>query len=230
MSEKLLFSLAKPVVTGYSNMMLELNINHTTPHMKGAKIVSPNHPSISDPFLVMLAFRERMRILIAEEVFKVKPFGPILRGMGHIEVIPGHGAEAIERACRALEAGESVMIFPEGKITPPGKGFLPPRTGAARLALLTGAPVIPVGVHLQTDLLINVPTKAGEKLVDALWYFRGPYNITVGKPVTYVGDVEDRELVKRISNDIMKRIALLARQSARRMGDLRNLPALPSLA
>lgn len=230
MSERLLYNLAKPVVTGYTNMMLDLNIHHSNPVFKGAKIVAPNHPSVSDPFLVMLAFRERMRILIAEEVFKVKPFGPILRGMGHIEVVPGRGSEAVERACRALAAGESVMIFPEGKVTPPGGGLLPPRTGAARLALLSGAPVIPVGVHLQHKMLSAVPTKAGDKDVEALWYLHGPYTITVGRPITYSGEVEDRDLVKRISNDIMKRIAILAQQSARRMGDLGNIPALPSLA
>jgi 1-acyl-sn-glycerol-3-phosphate acyltransferase len=229
MAENLLVGLAKPLVTGYTNMMLDLNINRTTPFFKGPKIITPNHPSVSDPFLVLLAFRERVRILIAEEVFKVKPFGTILRAMGHIEVIPGRGSEAIERACRALDAGESVMIFPEGKVTPPGGGFLPPRTGAVRLALRTGAPIVPVGVHLQHDLLANVLTRAGDKQVNALWYYRGPYNISIGKPITFTGDAEDRDLVRRLTNDIMRRIALLARQSARRMGDMGNIPALPSL-
>ncbi len=86
--------------------------------------------------------------MIDDRLFKVPVFGACLRRMGHVPVVPGEGHTAVEAAQALLKAGRTVAIFPEGAISPLDGGFHQPRTGAARLALSTGVPVIPVGVYL----------------------------------------------------------------------------------
>jgi len=55
---------------------------------------------------------------------------------------------ALDAARQLLEAGGSVALVPEGRLSPRRGGFRAPRTGAARLAILTGVPIVPIGIHL----------------------------------------------------------------------------------
>jgi putative phosphoserine phosphatase / 1-acylglycerol-3-phosphate O-acyltransferase len=76
--------------------------------------------------------------------------GQITRALGGISVDRGSGSDQpLRDAQRALEAGELVVILPQGTI-PRGKAFFDPvlraKTGTARLAALTGAPVVPIGL------------------------------------------------------------------------------------
>jgi len=227
MLDKMLYWFTRPTITAYSKVMLDLDIDQNASLPAGPKILAANHPSVSDPFLVILAARQQVSILIAEEVFKVKPFGTYLSRSGHIPVIPGRGQEAIDRALRLLEKGKTVLIFPEGQISPRGGGFHAPRTGVARLALASGAPVIPIGLHLEEQQITPLMSRAGSEDVVGYWYFKGPYSITVGHPMSFQGDVEDRELVRGVSRKVMDRIIMLARQSERRMRGISHIPALP---
>jgi 1-acyl-sn-glycerol-3-phosphate acyltransferase len=111
--------------------------------------------------------------------------------------------------------GNSILIFPEGHCSPPD-GMLPARSGTARLALETGAPIIPVGIHLDSSRIKNlVSTVEGEEM-DGPWYFHGPYHITIGDPLYLEGSVEEHEHVNIQSGRIMYHIKVLADQSARR--------------
>ncbi len=91
-----------------------------------------------------------MRFLGKKEVFDAPIVGQIAKAMGGIRVERGTGSdEPLAEAALALEAGELVAMMPEGTI-PRGPAFFDPvlkgRWGAARLAAMTGAPVIPVGL------------------------------------------------------------------------------------
>ena len=120
-----------------------------------------------------------------------------------------------------------MVIFIEGHISPLEGGFLPPRSGAARLALSSGFPVVPVGIFLHRERCHNIRSSiSGGIPAEARWYLHGPYAITVGKPTQFEGDVEDREHVRRISETIMERIQHLAFESERRMHS-RNLASSP---
>ena len=100
---------------------------------------------------VALAKRGRpVRFLGKKEVFDAPVVGQVARAMGGIRVERGTGSdEPLAEAAAALEAGELVALMPEGTI-PRGQAFFDPvlkgRWGAARLAAMTGAPVIPVGL------------------------------------------------------------------------------------
>ena len=85
-----------------------------------------------------------------KEVVDAPVVGHLVRAMGQIRVDrEGAAAGALREAERALDAGELVAIMPQGTI-PRDDAFLDPvlhgKTGAARLAAATGAPVIPMGV------------------------------------------------------------------------------------
>lgn len=78
-----------------------------------------------------------------------------------------------------------MVVFPEGDVSPRQGGFHRPRTGAARLALLTGVPVVPVGIYLWRKY--NCPIEmdiAGTRCVSYVC-LRGKYALTVGEPVRY---------------------------------------------
>ncbi|GBC86363.1 1-acyl-sn-glycerol-3-phosphate acyltransferase [bacterium HR12] len=116
----------------------------------GPAIVVGNHLSYLDPlahgYFVVRAGR-RPRFLAKVELFENPVLGRILRGMGQIPVRRGTGDQRpLEEATAAIERGEVVVIYPEGTSTAGGPDFSPGRgkTGAVRLALATGAPVVPV--------------------------------------------------------------------------------------
>lgn len=119
----------------------------------GPAIVCANHRSYLDPIAVGAATSRRgraVRFLGKKEVFDAPVVGDLAAALGGIRVERGTGSdEPLEAAAAALEAGEVVAIMPQGTI-PRGRAFFDPvlhgRWGAARLAAMTGAPVIPVGL------------------------------------------------------------------------------------
>ena len=216
-SDKVFYWLGRPVVEMYARSMLKMDVVQHAPLPDGPKIISANHPSTTDPFLILTLASEQVTILISETLFKVPLFGRYLRQAGHVPVVPGDGRAAFEKARQLLEAGRTVAVFPEGAISPLAGGFHRPRTGAARLSLHTGAPVIPVGIHLQRERIQLIETMVDGKPEVGTWYLRGPYAMTVGDPMRFTGDVDDRAYVRSASERIMQHIAHLAHQSARRM-------------
>ncbi len=112
-----------------------------------------NHRSYFDPMAVGLALARSgrtARFLGKKEVFDAPVIGPLARAFGGIRVDRGTGSdEPLKEAGAALAAGELVAIMPQGTI-PRGRAFFDPllkgRWGAARLAQMTAAPVIPLGL------------------------------------------------------------------------------------
>jgi putative phosphoserine phosphatase/1-acylglycerol-3-phosphate O-acyltransferase len=92
-----------------------------------------------------------VRFLGKKEVFDAPVVGQAARAMGGIRVDRGTGSagDSLSLATRALRAGEMVAVMPQGTI-PRGEEFFDPvlkgKTGAARLAAATRAPVIPIGM------------------------------------------------------------------------------------
>jgi 1-acyl-sn-glycerol-3-phosphate acyltransferase len=198
-------------------MMFEMDVLWEEPLPAGPKIIAPNHPSTTDPFLIAGLVAEPTSILIDDRLFKVPVFGRYLHLTGHVPVVNGNGREAFEVAKRLLVAGRSIAIFPEGTVSPLEGGLHRPRTGAARLALSAGVPIIPVGIHLRRERIQVVESRYSGISATGRWYLRGPYAMTVGRPMVLVGDVEDRAYVRTVSERIIRRIAHLAQRSAERM-------------
>jgi len=122
----------------------------------GPIIVVGNHTSYADGVLLALACRRlgrSLRLLATSGVFGVPLLGRLLRRLGFIPVARGTAAagDSLDAAAAALERGEAVGLFPEGRITrDPDHWPERSKTGAVRLALRTGAPIVPVataGAH-----------------------------------------------------------------------------------
>lgn len=212
--KKVLFWFLLPVVWIYANFVLGWHVTWNGKLPKGPKILVANHPSTFDPFVVALLARSPTRILIKGHIFHTPLFGFYLRHAGHIPVVAGQGSEAFQTAKQLLEAGHSIMLFPEGQLSPQEGGFQETRTGAARLAMISGAPVIPIGIHLNRKRLKAMPSKIDGYESTVLFAHGGPYSLTVGQPMRFSGNLEDREQVVTVAETIMRRIIALSRQSA----------------
>ncbi|HSL73142.1 MAG TPA: HAD-IB family hydrolase [Ilumatobacteraceae bacterium] len=147
--QELLLQFARPGLYPYARFDID-GVDHL-PDV-GPSIVCANHRSYFDVAAMALTFAKRgrpARFLGKKEVFDAPIVGPVAAAMGGIRVDRGTGSdEPLAAAAHALAGGEMVTMMPEGTI-PRGPAFFRKpvgRWGAARLAALSGAPVIPVGV------------------------------------------------------------------------------------
>jgi putative phosphoserine phosphatase/1-acylglycerol-3-phosphate O-acyltransferase len=119
----------------------------------GPAIIVANHRSYFDTAAIGLTVMKSgrpLRFLGKKEVFDAPVVGQLARALGGIRVDRGSGSdEPLRAAAEALEAGDMVALMPQGTI-PRGESFFEPtlkgRPGAARLAAMTKAPVIPIGL------------------------------------------------------------------------------------
>ncbi len=113
---------------------------------RGPVIFASNHLSDFDPPLIGSAARYPLCYLAKRDLWNIDWLGKLLSFMGCIPVDPGSPDRGALKACRAmLDAGESVVIFPEGRISPTSElqALLP---GTVSLALGAGVPIVPIGI------------------------------------------------------------------------------------
>jgi 1-acyl-sn-glycerol-3-phosphate acyltransferase len=165
----------------------------------GGFVLSPNHLSNIDPWPIgipLLPHRE-LRFMAKAELFR-SPLWPILKWGGAFKVERGTGDEqAIETAIRLARAGEVVAIFPEGTRRKKGlvKKYEPrAHTGAARVALAAGVPLIPAAIA-GTNRLLRL----------------GPFRVAYGPPVELddLREVEPRQAARVATERLMAEIGKL---------------------
>lgn len=146
--------LLRPRVAGRSNIP-----------RRGAVILASNHLSFVDPVILPLVIRRRVRFLAASNYFAGRGFGAWARrrfllatGMLPIDRSGGSASEASLRTGAAvLERGAMLGVYPEGSRSRDGR-LHRGRTGIARLALTSGAIVVPVAM-IGTDEVIPVDSR-----------------------------------------------------------------------
>lgn len=146
----------------------------------GGAVIAINHTSYFDfTFADLPAFRQglgrKVRFMAKQEVFDNAIAGPLMRGMRHIPVDRANGAAAFEHACRLLEAGELVGVYPEGTIS---RSFeiKELKSGAARMAIAAGVPIVP---HIVWGAN-RIWTKGHPR---KLWRPKVPITVAVGEPI-----------------------------------------------
>lgn len=121
----------------------------------GGVLVIGNHLSVCDPPVAALATPRPVWFLARRYLFAVPVFGRFIELMRAYPVDPEAGQlRALNHAVRVLRSGEVLVIYPEGRCSPAGRlqSF---RAGAALIAWLSGAPVVPLAVT-GTERLIPV--------------------------------------------------------------------------
>ena len=174
----------------------------------GPAIFCPNHTSVLDSFFLPLALSRRITYVGKAEYlddWKTRKLFPAL-GMIPIDRKGGNASErALDAATGLIEAGEYFGIYPEGTRSRTGQLFRG-HTGPARLALRTGAPLIPVGIRGSRDVM--PPDAKFPNL------FR-PVSITFGRPISvtrYAGRSDDHMVLREITDELMFEIRSLSGQ------------------
>ncbi len=161
----------------------------------GAVIIAANHLSAADEVFTPVAARRQVAYFAKAEYFT----GPGLRGrfvartfreFGHVPVDradPRAAAETIGTGVELLAQGKALGIYPEGTRSPDGRLYKF-RTGVARLALRSGAPVVPVGLVGTADVLT---------VGDRRWH-RRPVEVHFGPPLDFSGRAEEERSARAL--------------------------------
>ncbi|GAA4467537.1 lysophospholipid acyltransferase family protein [Phytohabitans houttuyneae] len=179
----------------------------------GPLILAANHISPIDPAVLMAACRARgvaPRFLADAAVFRLRSVGWLVRRTGHVPVARGTATvtDALGDAAAAVEAGAVVLVYPEGRIGL-DPGFWPEKgkTGTARLALLSGAVVIPVAQWGTHELVpYSAPKGAVRGLLRAMRH-RPTVHVRFGAPLRVTGTA--REATEQIMAAITATLAPL---------------------
>jgi 1-acyl-sn-glycerol-3-phosphate acyltransferase len=187
-----------PAIRAFSNVYFKLSVkgDENVP-MKGPLVFCSNHSSFLDPIVVSSAITFHQLHWIGK--FEHFVDDPIVKSIFSMwSAIPLHRGQsdqaAMQKAIDHLNAGHCIGIFPEGTRSLDGNiGKL--HNGAAKLAVTTGATIIPIGMIGMIKAL-----KKGEMLPKSV-----PVSIEFGKPIytqELKGQQEDWELVKSITSKI----------------------------
>lgn len=193
----------RPWVEGLENIPAE-----------GAAILASNHLSFSDSFFLPAILDRKVTFIAKAEYFttpglKGRMTAAFFKGVGQLPVdrsgARGAGEAAIKSGIDVIERGELFGIYPEGTRSPDGRLYRGKPGGLARVALATGAPVIPVAM-IDTEK-IQPPGKVMPKLMRP--------GIRIGKPLDfsrYNGMEHDRFVLRAVTDEVMYEIMKLSGQ------------------
>lgn len=177
----------KPVITGAERVPAT-----------GPVILAANHESFADEFFIPIAARRQVFYFAKAEYFTAPglrgtAMAAFFRGMGQVPVERGDmrsAAAVIDIGVEVLSQAKALGIFPEGTRSPDGKLYKF-RTGVARLALRSGAPVVPVGLVGTRDVLPP----------DSRRWHRRPVEIHFGTPMQF-GQLAVQERNARVLREV----------------------------
>ncbi|MCU1659168.1 MAG: 1-acylglycerol-3-phosphate O-acyltransferase [Pseudonocardiales bacterium] len=181
----------RPEVTGFANVP-----------RTGPVIIAGNHISFADELFTPLAARRRVVYFAKAEYFTTpgvrgRAMAAFFRSMGHVPVERGDtrsAASVIDVGVEVLREGGALGIYPEGTRSPDGQLYRF-RTGIARVAMRTGAPVIPVGL---------IGTREVQPPGSHRWH-RAPVGVHFGAPLCF-GDRAGEERSSRVLREITETI------------------------
>ncbi|MFI5528085.1 lysophospholipid acyltransferase family protein [Kitasatospora sp. NPDC051853] len=181
----------------------------------GPAIIASNHLSFSDSFFLPALMKRRVTFIAKAEYFntpglKGKLTAAFFKGVGQLPVdrsgVRGAGEAAIRSAIAVIESGELFGVYPEGTRSPDGKLYRGKVGGLARVALATGAPVIPVAM---------IDTEKVQPPGQVVPNFGIRPGIRIGRPLDfsrYHGMENDRFILRSVTDEVMYEIMRLSGQ------------------
>jgi 1-acyl-sn-glycerol-3-phosphate acyltransferase len=145
-----------------------------------ATILVSNHARVSDPIIIGLLFGPG-HSLIQGESFFLPVVGRVLARSGQIPLTTGQPVEALGLAAECLQRGRPFLIYPEGRLSHGGE-LLRGKTGAARLAFRSGAPIQPLAVHVPETYVRTFRGRAYNRETIGRWQIGGSAFVAVGPP------------------------------------------------
>ncbi|MEK6648196.1 MAG: lysophospholipid acyltransferase family protein [Actinomycetota bacterium] len=193
-----LMILFRPKVTGLRNVPVN-----------GPVIIASNHLSFSDSIFVPLVVPRKVTFLAKSEYFTspgpkglLKKLTFIALGQVPVDRSGGRRSEAaLITGLKVLAQGNCLGIYPEGTRSPDGRLYKG-RTGIARLAIESGAPIVPVAMF-DTDK-IQPSGKVIPKIMRVKMVF--------GEPIYLTGDSTDNQLLRDLTDNLMRKIQELSGQ------------------
>lgn len=209
---KRIWDFSSAAFYGFSNRLLplllrlvgSLEIAHAdrVPREGGAVIVA-NHTSLVDPLLVCAVAPRRLRPIAKRELFETPLVGWTVWLYGAFPVRRYSGDLGALRAGRNhLRAGRAVLVCPEGTRSPTGQ-LQPGLPGSAVMALLSGAPVVPVAVT-GTEVI-----RGPRSILRALLGRRTSVRVVFGEPFTLADGEPTADRAEAATDLIMRHIAAL---------------------
>jgi 1-acyl-sn-glycerol-3-phosphate acyltransferase len=189
---RVLVLIARAIIVPFLSLWFRLRIEgeHNIP-ADGPAIIAPNHKSFWDSFFVACATRRDVRFMGKSELFSGWQ-GPLLVRLGAFPVRRGESdQDALDTARTILRQGGVLALFPEGTRIRDPEGLGSPKRGAGRLALETGAPIVPAAIT------------GTERL------FAGPFprpvrvQIAFGEPIPVTGLEPTPEEAARITSEAL---------------------------
>ncbi len=177
----------------------------------GPAILASNHLSYSDWLFMPLVIPRRVTFVAKAEYFEGRGIKGWLQrtffsGAGQVPIdrSGGRASEgALRTGLRILGSGECFGIYPEGTRSPDGRLYRG-RTGAARLAVAAGVPIIPVGT-LGTEKVQPIGQPYPKP-------FTGKVTVRFGKPIEVAGRGDDRTSLRELTDELMAEIQKLTGQ------------------
>lgn len=173
--------------------------------LKGPLLIVANHLSWYDPILLGVVLPRRVWFFSKAEIFSWPIVGLVCKSTGQIPVNRGGSDRvALETGLAYLREGKALMIFPEGTVARQEQ-MIAAHTGAAMLAIRTGATVLPIAHRGTRRVLRSL----------RIWFPR--VDIQIGKPYTPVlpPGVSRKVGLQRITEDMMTRIAEMVPEEQR---------------
>ncbi|MGP4028407.1 lysophospholipid acyltransferase family protein [Actinomadura sp. 3N407] len=212
--ERLIYPLMKYVLMGPAMRVAFLPRVSGLAHVPrvGPVILAANHLAFLDSFLLPLIVPRRVHFLGKHEYFtgagaKGRTAATFFRSVGAIAVDRSGGRaalDALDTSAAVLESGGAFAIHPEGTRSPDGRLYRG-RTGVARLAMRTGAPVVPVAIQ-GTDKV----QPRGQAVPKP-----GRVGLRIGEPMDFAGrdaGVPRGRAARQITDEIMEEIRRLSGQ------------------
>jgi len=161
----------------------------------GPVIVAANHESFLDGIVLGAAIPRELRFVAKAELWRFRLLAWMLDGLGAIPVVRNRcDFYALSEVLRALHAGQAVAIFPQGAV----RGDRPWHRGAAHVALVTGAPLVPVRLVGTARALSR--GKIGFPRL----------RVIVGKPIEVAQGPEDPDATRELTERLRVAIESLA--------------------